>query len=91
MTKRNLLSLASVASLLLVLIAPFSLVATAQSVKLEGIIKGRSGNTLSLQTSDVPEVVVVLNDDTQVTQAQGAFPQEGHVHGRPDSRTSGSG
>ncbi len=73
MTKRNLLSLASLASLLLVLIASFSLVATAQSVKVEGIIKGRSGNTLSLQTSDVPKVVVVLNDDTQVSQAQGAF------------------
>ena len=39
MTKRNLFSLASVASLLLVLIAPFSLVATAQSVKLEVLSK----------------------------------------------------
>jgi outer membrane protein OmpA-like peptidoglycan-associated protein len=73
MTKRKLLSLASAASLLLVLIASLNLVATAQSVKVEGIIKGRSGNTLSLQTSDVPKVVVVLNDDTQVSQAQGAF------------------
>lgn len=73
MTKRNLLSLASLASLLLVLMASFSLVASAQSVKVEGIIKGRSGNTISLQTSDVPKVVVVLNDDTQVSQAQGAF------------------
>jgi len=73
MSKRKLLSLASAASLLLVLIASLNLVATAQSVKVEGIIKGRSGNTLSLQTSDVPKVVVVLNDDTQVSQAQGAF------------------
>src|SRR5947208_11220384 len=73
MTKRKLLSVASVASLLLVLIATFSLVAIAQTQKVEGIIKGRSGNTISLQTADTPKIVVVLNDDTQVSQAQGAF------------------
>jgi outer membrane protein OmpA-like peptidoglycan-associated protein len=73
MTKRKPLSLVSVASLLLALIASFSLVATAQSVKVQGLIKGRSGNTISLQTTDTPKIVVILNDDTQVSQAEGAF------------------
>jgi len=73
MTKRKPLSLVSVASLLLALIAAFSLVATAQSVKVQGLIKGRSGNTISLQTTDTPKIVVILNDDTQVSQAEGAF------------------
>jgi outer membrane protein OmpA-like peptidoglycan-associated protein len=58
---------------LLALIASFSLVATAQSVKVQGLIKGRSGNTISLQTTDTPKIVVILNDDTQVSQAEGAF------------------
>jgi outer membrane protein OmpA-like peptidoglycan-associated protein len=45
--------------------------AYAQSVKVEGVIKGRSGNTMILQTADSPKVIVLLNDDTQVSQVQG--------------------
>jgi hypothetical protein len=45
----------------------------AQSLKIEGITKGWSGNTLSLQTADTPKVVVVFNDQTQVSQAEGKF------------------
>jgi outer membrane protein OmpA-like peptidoglycan-associated protein len=43
----------------------------AQTVKVEGQIKGRSGNEIILQTSNNPNLVVILNDDTQVSQAQG--------------------
>ena len=46
MTKCKLFSLASVAGLLLVLIASLSFVAAAQSQKVEGIIKGRSGSIM---------------------------------------------
>jgi outer membrane protein OmpA-like peptidoglycan-associated protein len=46
---------------------------SAQTVKVEGIIKGRAGNTMTLQTSDTPKLVVVLNDTTDVAQVQGAF------------------
>ena len=72
MKKHKLLSLAALASLF-VLITCFSVVAFAQSVKVEGIIKGRSGNDIILQTSDTPKLIVVLNDDTQVSQAVGAL------------------
>ena len=45
----------------------------AQGAKVEGVIKGRSGNTIFLQTADSPKVVVLLTDNTQVAQVQGAL------------------
>jgi outer membrane protein OmpA-like peptidoglycan-associated protein len=45
----------------------------AQSVKLEGVIKGRSGETLIVQTSDSPKVIVLLTESTDVGQLQGAL------------------
>ena len=52
-------------------LALLSAVALAQTVKVQGIIKGRAGNTMTLQTSDTPKLVVVLNDQTQVSQVEG--------------------
>src|SRR5260370_34877218 len=46
--------------------------ATAQT-KVEGLIVGRNGATMTLQTSDSPKLLVVLTDDTQVAQVQGMF------------------
>lgn len=45
----------------------------AQQVKLDGIIKGRSGDTLIVQTSDSPKAIVLLTDSTDVGQLQGAL------------------
>jgi len=45
----------------------------ADTVKAEGIIKARNGETMIVQTKDGPDVVVVLNDGTEVGQVQGAF------------------
>jgi OmpA-OmpF porin, OOP family len=45
----------------------------AQSAKAQGLITGRSGETMTLQTQDSSKVVVVLTDDTQVAQIQGVF------------------
>jgi hypothetical protein len=42
-------------------LALLNTVAYAQSVKVEGVIKGRSGNTMILQTADSPKVIVLLN------------------------------
>ena len=42
-------------------------------MKVEGIIKGRSGPQIILQTSDTPKLVVVLTDQTRVAQVQGAL------------------
>jgi OOP family OmpA-OmpF porin len=39
--------------------------------KIEGVIKGRSGAKIILQTPDSPKVIVLLTDDTDVAQVQG--------------------
>ncbi len=48
-------------------------VAAAQSAKAQGLIIGRSGETMTLQTPDSSNLVVVLTDDTKVQQIQGMF------------------
>jgi OmpA-OmpF porin, OOP family len=47
--------------------------AAAQSAKTQGLITGRSGETMTVQTQDSSTVVVVLTDNTQVAQIQGVF------------------
>jgi outer membrane protein OmpA-like peptidoglycan-associated protein len=47
--------------------------AAAQTAKAQGLITGRSGGTMTIQTQDSSKVVVVLTDDTQVAQIQGVF------------------
>jgi OOP family OmpA-OmpF porin len=47
--------------------------ATAQITKVEGFITGRNGSDMTLQTSDTPKLVVVLNDSTKVAQVQGVL------------------
>jgi len=53
--------------------ALLSTVVSAQTVKVEGLIKGRSGTTLILQTSESPQLIVQLSDDTEVAQIQGVL------------------
>jgi len=53
--------------------ALLSTMALAQSVKVEGVIKARNGESMILQTSDAPNLPVVLTDSTQVGQVQGMF------------------
>jgi OmpA-OmpF porin, OOP family len=62
-----------VAALTLGLIVFFSSTVAAQSAKIEGIIKGRNGDTMILQSSSSPNLVVLLTDSTQVGQVQGVF------------------
>jgi OOP family OmpA-OmpF porin len=50
-----------------------STIALAQSVKVEGLIKARNGDTMILKTKDSPDVTVLLTDSTQVGQVQGVF------------------
>ena len=47
--------------------------AEAQTSKVQGLITGRNGDTMTLQTSDASNLVVVLTDDTKVAQIQGVF------------------
>lgn len=62
-----------VAALSLVVAAMFTTVVFAQTVKVQGLIKGRSGADMILQTSDSPNLVVVLTGATQVKQVQGVL------------------
>jgi len=49
----------------------FSVAAHAQSVKVEGVIKARSGDTMIVQTPDSLNLVFLLTDTTEVGQVQG--------------------
>lgn len=59
-------------TVLLASVALSSIVVCAQT-KVEGVIKGRSGSTIILQTADSPKVVVLLTDRTDVAQVVGAL------------------
>ena len=45
----------------------------AQNVKVKGLIKGRSGPTIIVQTPDTPKLIVLLTESTQVGQVQGVL------------------
>jgi outer membrane protein OmpA-like peptidoglycan-associated protein len=69
----NLPRVACVATVSLIGLALLTTMAAAQSVKVGGLIKARNGETMILQTSDSPNLVVLLTDGTQVGQVQGVF------------------
>ena len=73
MTQHKRLGTLTIAVLSLIVIAFLSPALSAQSAKAEGLITGRSGDTMTIQTADSSSVVVVLTDTTQVAQVQGAF------------------
>src|SRR2546429_155786 len=58
---------------LLIGVALLGPIALAQSIKVEGLIKARNGDTLTLQTADSASLVVLLTDNTEVGQVQGVF------------------
>src|SRR5271169_240862 len=73
MTHGKSRGIVSALAVLLMGLASLTSAVHAQNVKVEGIIKGRSGDTLFLQTSDSPKVVVLLSESTDVGQLQGAL------------------
>jgi outer membrane protein OmpA-like peptidoglycan-associated protein len=73
MTRSKPLSTVSIVILLLTFAALSSTIVAAQSAKAEGLITGRSGDTMTIRTADSSSVVVVLTDTTQVAQVVGAF------------------
>ncbi len=56
-----------------IVFAASATMAFAQTVKVEGLIKGRSGSTIILQTAESPKVIVLLDDRTEVGQVEGAL------------------
>ena len=66
-------SIATAMILTVMVLAMFTTAASAQSVKVKGVIISRAGNTMTMKTADTPNLVVVLNDNTDVQQLQGAL------------------
>src|ERR1700734_719992 len=73
MERTNFVARAFVLTALLAMLLSLGGVAAAQSAKAEGLITGRSGDTMTIRTADSSSVVVVLTDTTQVAQVVGAF------------------
>jgi OmpA-OmpF porin, OOP family len=73
MTRSKQTKFASIAVLSLVVLALLSTVAVAQTTKVKGVIISRAGNTATMKSSDGTNVVVLLNDSTDVQQLQGAL------------------
>ena len=47
--------------------------ASARGQKVQGVINGRSGATMTLQTADTPKLVVLLTPTTEVDEVQGVL------------------
>ena len=73
MTQFNSLRIIRVVGVLLTGAVLLSTIALAQSTKVEGIIKARNGDSMTLQTADGASAVVLLTDSTQVGEVQGVF------------------
>src|SRR5947208_15560750 len=73
MTHSHSLRIIHVVIVLLIGVALLGPIALAQSIKVEGLIKARNGDTLTMQTADSASLVVLLTDNTEVGQVHGAF------------------
>ena len=73
MRQFNLFRIAYVAMVSLIGLTLLTTLAAAQSVKVEGLIKARNGDTMIVQTSASPNFIVLLTDSTQVGQVQGVL------------------
>ena len=71
MTRFNIYRAVYLLTPLLIAFALLALTVFAQTVKIEGLIKARRGDTMILSTSASPSVPVYLTDSTQVGQVQG--------------------
>src|SRR6201984_3181816 len=73
MLQFNLSRIAYVAMVSLIGLTLLTTMAAAQSVKVEGLIKARNGDTMIVQTSASPNFIILLTDSTQVGQVQGVL------------------
>ena len=74
MNKFCRLKIPYVAVLSLIGLMLLTTIVTAQTTKVEGLIQGRSGDTMILKTSESPNLVaVLLTDSTDVAQVQGVL------------------
>src|SRR5215472_11877551 len=71
MTNRNSVKAGYVVILPLMFLGSVSGLSAADTVKINGMIKARSGASMIVQTADSPNLVVLLTDKTEVGQIQG--------------------
>jgi OOP family OmpA-OmpF porin len=73
MYQLNVRRIAYLVTMLVIGLALMSPIAAAQSVKVEGIVKARNGDTMIIKSSGSLDLTVLLTDDTKVGQIQGVF------------------
>jgi hypothetical protein len=73
MAQLNIRRVLQIVTLSVIALVSFSTTVAAQSIKAEGLIKSRQGDTMILQTPNAPSLTVLLTDSTQVGQVQGVF------------------
>src|ERR1700730_7672556 len=73
MKRNRLVPIAFVVRVALVTLLLLCAARAAHAAKVQGLITGRSGDTMTVRTPDSSELVVVLTDSTQVAQIQGVF------------------
>lgn len=73
MKTSRILRITFIAAIAVVAIGLASGVAVAQSAQVQGLITGRSGATMTVNTQDSGNVVVLLNDSTQVEEVEGGL------------------
>ena len=57
----------------LLLVSVLGTVALADSSKIQGMIKARNGDTMTVKTQNAQDVTVLLTETTEVSQIQGVF------------------
>ena len=89
MNPLKLRRLAFAGAMLLVAIALLGTVVFAQNVKVQGLIKGRNGDTMILQTSDSPKLIVLPTDTSHAGRGARRIqsPQKANVDGRACPRS----
>jgi OmpA-OmpF porin, OOP family len=73
MAQFNLPRFAYITAVSLIGLASLSTTVAAQSLKVEGMIKARNGETMTVETTESPNLVVLLTDNTEVGQVQGVM------------------
>jgi len=73
MTKTRMAGRALFTALPVALLVLLRVTSVAQSVDIKGVINGRSGATMTVQSQESGKVVVVLTDGTQVDEVEGGL------------------
>ena len=91
--KMNMSRSLRIASLCVALVAVMFVggIAFAQSAQVQGLITARSGATMTVQSQDQGNVVVVLTPATQVQEVEGLFHARKKEYARTWPRRAGTG